>query len=116
MLGFGLTYMYSDGEYRQYYTDNSSTIYNYHANSIGGSFLILFRPIPFLQISAEFENLHTNWQGGDGFSSIYWDRGLFLGVSYVAGNVAFGLRYNILYDSTTSPYASALSPVVSLYF
>ena len=115
-LGFGFTYIYSDGEYRQYYLDAPSQIFNYHANSIGGSFAIIFRPINFLQLSAEYERLHTTWLGGDGFSSIYWDTGLFLGVSYVAGNFAFGLRYNILYNSSTSPYASALTPVVSFYF
>ena len=116
MLGFGLTYIYSDGEYRQYFDDNPSQILNYHANSIGGSFAIIFRPLNFLQLSAEYERLHTNWQGGAGISSIYWDTGLFLGVSYVAGNFAFGLRYNILYNSSTSPYASALTPVVGFYF
>jgi hypothetical protein len=116
MLGFGLTYIYSDGEYRQYYEDYNSEILNYHSNSIGGSFAILFRPINFLQLSAEYEPLHTTWQGGAGLSSIYWDAGLFLGVSYVTGNFAFGLRYNILYNSSTSPYASALIPVVSFYF
>jgi len=116
MLGFGITYIYSDGEYRQYYEDSTSQIFNYHANSIGGSFAVIFRPINFLQLSAEFEPLHTNWQGGDGFSRIYWDTGLFLGVSYVTGNFAFGLRYNILYNSSSSPYASALTPVVGFYF
>ena len=116
MLGFGLTYIYSDGEYRQYFEDSNSQIFNYHANSIGGSFAIIFRPINFLQLSAEYERLHTTWQGGGGYSSIYWDTGLFLGASYVAGNFAFGLRYNVLYNSTTSPYASALTPVVGFYF
>ena len=116
MLGFGLTYIYSDGQYRQYYSDEPSQIFNYHANSIGGSFAIIFRPLNFLQLSAEYENLHTTWLGGDNFSRIYWDTGLFLGVSYVTGNFAFGLRYNILYNSSTSPYASALTPVVGFYF
>jgi len=122
MLGFGLTYIYSDGEYRQYYEDNSSELLNYHSNSIGGSFAIIFRPINFLQLSAEYEPLHTTRQGEhnslgeDNFSRIYWDTGLFLGGSYVTGNFAFGLRYNILYNSSTSPYASALTPVVSFYF
>lgn len=122
MLGFGLTYIYSDGEYRVTYQDYSYEVLNYHSNSIGGSFAIIFRPINFLQLSAEYENLHTtrmgedNRLGEDNFSRIYWDTGLFLGVSYVTGNFAFGLRYNILYNSSTSPYASALTPVVGFYF
>lgn len=122
MLGFGLTYIYSDGVYRETYQDNSYEIYNYHSNSIGGSFAIIFRPLNALQLSAEFEPLHTtrrgeyNRLGVDNFSRVYWDTGLFLGASYVTGNFAFGLRYNILYDSYTSPYASALTPVVSFYF
>jgi len=122
MLGFGLTYIYSDGEYRETYQDYSYDIFNYHSNSIGGSFAIIFRPINFLQLSAEYENLHTtrmgedNRLGEDNFSRTYWDTGLFLGVSYATGNFAFGLRYNVLYDSSTSPYASALTPVVSFYF
>lgn len=116
MLGFGLTYIYSDGQYRQYYNDLTSELFNYHSNSIGGSFLIIFRPINFLQLSAEYERLHTAFQGGPGYSELYWDTGLFLGVSYVAGNFGFGLRYNVLYNSSTSPYASALTPMVSFYF
>jgi len=116
MLGFGLTYIYSDGQYRQYYNDLTSELFNFHSNSIGGSFLIIFRPIDFLQLSAEYERLHTAFQGGPDYSELYWDTGLFLGVSYVAGNFAFGLRYNVLYNSSTSPYASALTPMVSFYF
>jgi hypothetical protein len=115
MLGFGITYIYSDGEYRVTYEDSTHQIFDYHANSIGGSFAIIFRPINFLQLSAEYEPLHTTWQGEDR-ESIYWYTGLFLGVSYVTGNFAFGLRYNVLYNTSTSPYASALTPVVGFYF
>lgn len=118
MTGFGLTYIYSSGEYIQPFFGSPSVVYDYSSNSIGGSLLAVYRPIPFLQLSAEFEELYTNYNGGDNFSSKYWNDALYLGVSFVSGsgNVAFGFQYNILYDNRTSAYASALTPIISFYF
>ena len=39
-----------------------------------------------------------------------------LGIAYRSGWFAGGLRYDVLYDSNKSVYASALSPIVRFYF
>lgn len=105
LTGFGLTYIYSK---------YSTTYYDYQSNSFGGSFLAAIRPINFLQISAEYEGLQTNRTGG--FDEKYWTNAIFLGLSFVTGNVSFGFRYDVLYDSNRSAYSSALTPVVGFYF
>jgi hypothetical protein len=105
LTGFGVTYIYSD---------NNDPIFGYHSNSFGGSVFLGLRPIPFLQFSAEFEPLYTN-RGGYNEQS-YWINALYLGASFVSGNVSFGLRYDIFYDNTRSVYGSALNPVIGFYF
>ena len=62
LTGIGVTYIYSDGSY---WTNGigGSRKYDYHSNSFGGSVSALYRPIPFLQFSAEYEGLQTEWRG-----------------------------------------------------
>jgi len=105
LTGFGLTYIYSK---------YNSGFYDYSSNSFGGSFLAALRPINFLQISAEYEGLQTNRSGN--YVEEYWNNAIFLGLSYVAGNVSFGFRYDLLFDSNKSAYSSAFTPVVGFYF
>ncbi len=114
MTGFGITYIYSsaDDDFAQY-----------SQNSFGGSVLGAFRPIPFLQISAEYEGLQTNGNStikfaGDRDKNNYsfWNNAIYLGASFVSKNVSFGVRYDILYDSSRSVYSSAWSPVIGFYF
>jgi len=106
MTGFGLTYNYSD--FNGYYS-------NYKYNSFGGSVLGLIRPFPFLQVSAEFQELYTN-RNYHNINDSYWNPSLYLGASFVSGNFAFGFQYDVLYDSAKSPYSSAWSPVIGFYF
>ncbi len=105
MAGLGLSYNYSD----------YSGYYDYKYNSFGGSVLGLFRPIPFLQISAEFQELYTH-RDYNHISDSYWNPSLYLGASFVSGNFAFGFQYDVLYDSAKSPYSSAWGPVIGFYF
>ncbi|RXP45216.1 hypothetical protein EC396_16135 [Lutibacter sp. HS1-25] len=105
LTGFGVTYMYS--EYK-------SNVSNYHSNSYGGSVLAAYRPINYIQISAEYEGLQTNYSGY--FKNEYFSNALFLGISYVARNVSFGIRYDVLYNSNKSIYGSAWNPVIGFYF
>ena len=105
ITGFGVTYIYSD------YDDR---FFGYHQNSIGGSIMAAVRPVPMLQLSAEYEALHTN-RGGYGADQ-YWNNAIYLGASFVSRNVSFGVRYDVLYDSTRSVYSSAWSPVIGFYF
>ncbi|MEN8123825.1 MAG: alpha-ketoglutarate decarboxylase [Bacteroidota bacterium] len=106
MTGVGLTYNYSDF---------NGTFTNYKYNSFGGSVLGLYRPIPFLQLSAEFQELYTN-RDYNNISDSYWNPSLYLGASFVSGHFAFGFQYDVLYDSGKSPYSSAWTPVISFYF
>ncbi len=108
--GLGLIYNYSDYDYG---------IYESTYSAFGGSISGLYRPIPFLQFSAEFQELYVsqdyeNLQNN--FSDDYWNSALYLGASFVSGHFAFGFQYDVLYDEGTSPYSSAWSPVISFYF
>ena len=105
LTGFGVTYIYSD------YSDD---FLSYHSNSIGGSIMVGARPVPQLQISAEYEGLNTT-RSGD-FPDTFWNNALYLGASFVSGPVSFGLRYDVLYDSATSAFGSPWTPVIGFYF
>ena len=114
LTGFGLTYIYSSQE---------DDFAKYSQNSYGPSIMGAFRPIPFLQLSAEYEGLQTSGSStikfpGDRDKSnySYWNNAIYLGASFVSRNVSFGIRYDVLYDSTRSVYSSAWSPVIGFYF
>lgn len=103
--GVGLTYIYSD------YKTNLNTS---SSNSFGGSLFLAVRPINSIQISAEYEGLQTNRTGY--YNDKYWNNSIYLGLSYISGPVSFGIRYDVLYDSSKSPYSSAINPVIGFYF
>jgi hypothetical protein len=105
LMGVGVTYIYSD------YKDD---YFGYNSNSFGGSISAAYRPINFLQFSIEYEGLQTNQNGF--YSSEFWNNALYLGASFVSGNVSFGFRYDVLFESNTSAYNSAFGPVVGFYF
>ena len=105
LAGVGVSYMYS--EYR-------SDFDGYHSNSFGGSVMAAVRPIYFLQISAEYEGLQTNYSGY--YTDEYFVNALYFGLSYIAGPVSFGIRYDVLYDTNKSIYSSAWNPFVGFYF
>jgi len=107
-VGLGLNFTYADE--KDFYT---STIF-------GGSILALFDPIPEIQLSAEFEELHVNRDFDQGLISNldeeYWYPALFLGAGYRTGNVTFGIRYDVLYDSRKSIFIDTWIPFVRVYF
>lgn len=112
--GLGLIYNYSSYDYDYGLYDYESTY-----SAFGGSITGIYRPIPFLQFSSEFQELYVNqdfeylnFKDNDE----YWNSALYLGASFVSGNFAFGFQYDVLYDEGTSPYSSAWSPVISFYF
>jgi len=114
ITGIGVTYMYSDGEYYVYNNQGLNKYYNFHSNSFGGNASVLYRPVPFLQFSAEYEGLQTEWRGA--FDDSYFSNAIYLGASFVTGPVSFGFRYDVLYDSNKSVYGSAWTPFIGLYF
>jgi hypothetical protein len=92
----------------------------FQSTVIGGSIIGLFNPIRDIQLSTEFEELYVNRDIDDGFVSSgedkYWYPALFFGAGYSAGNLTFGIRYDVLYDRNTSVYNEAWLPFVRFYF
>ena len=85
----------------------------------GGSILTLYNPIPFLQLSAEMEQLRVNRDLETFVGTIednYWSPALFLGIGYTNQFATIGIRYDILYDDNQSIYANAWMPFVRVYF
>jgi len=105
-LGLGL-----NGTYNSQKNVSNSTI-------IGGSVIGLFNPIRDIQASLEFEQLNVsrNFEDDQFLDDNYWYPALFVGIGYMTGNVAFGIRYDLLYDSEKSIYANAYAPFVRVFF
>ena len=85
----------------------------------GASLLTLYNPLPFLQLSAEYEQLRVNLSQelvGGSFEDNYWSPGLFLGIGYTNSNFTVGIRYDVLYDENRSIYLDAWLPFVRVYF
>ena len=101
-LGAGLNYTYSK-------------IADTRLNAVGGSLIGLANPIPAIQVSGEFEQLHVNRDFGV-FSDSYWVPALYLGLGFNTGPVTFGLRYDVLFDEGRSLYADPWMPFIRFYF
>ena len=85
----------------------------------GGSLISLYNPFPFLQLSAELEQLRVNNRFDSALVRIednFWSPALFLGIGYTQQNFTVGIRYNVLYDDDRSIYSSAWIPFVRIYF
>ena len=85
----------------------------------GASILSLYNPFPFLQLSAELEQLRVNNSFDDLLVRIeenYWSPALLLGVGYTEQNFTVGIRYDVLYDENKSIYFNAWMPFVRVYF
>jgi len=105
--GLSVTYVYV----------KNKSIQNSTTNLCGGSVLALFRPINNIQISTEFENLKINQKYSFQTEISQWQTALYFGLEYVTGNIAMGLRYDVLYDKVTNiTSSSALNPVFRVYF
>ena len=104
-LGLNFSYFERDNQFK-------STV-------IGGSLIGLVNPIPSIQLSAELEELNVNRNYDEKFVSYvdekYWYTALFLGAGYRSGNVAFGIRYDVLYDEDKSIYADPWMPFVRVF-
>ena len=103
-LGVGLNYTYS-----KFFDDRFS--------AYGGSLIGLVNPLPQLQLSAEFEQLRVSRTPVPEFErGKYWLPALYLGAGFRSGPVTFGLRYDVLYDSSRSLYSNPWLPFVRVYF
>lgn len=91
----------------------------YKSTILGGSLIGLGNIFNALQLSAEFEQLHVNRRYNVNLNiedDNYWSPALFLGAGYRSGNVTFGVRYDVLYNSNKSIYADPWMPFVRFYF
>ncbi|MFY7811567.1 MAG: hypothetical protein ACOVQ2_07540, partial [Flavobacterium sp.] len=90
---------------------NNFTTYIY-----GASMIAMANVIPSIQLSGEVEQLRLSTT----FESINkkensWNTAIFLGAGYVAGNVTFGVRYNVLHNNR-SIYSEAWMPFFRVMF
>ena len=99
------------------YVKNKSTTQKSTSNLYGGSILSFYKPISNIQISSEYERLKLDQKYVFDNDISAWQDALYFGLEYVSGNIAIGLRYDVLYDKTKNfLYASALNPVFRIYF
>lgn len=105
-LGLGLNFTY-----------NSQKNF-YNSTVLGGSLISLYNVIPQIQLSAEFEQVNVNRKFESALDSNdnYWVSALYLGAGYRSGNVAVGIRYDVLYDGKRSIYYDPWAPFVRFYF
>ncbi len=109
--GVGLTFGYSS--FSSDITDQKTQSTNY-----GASLIMLANASRNLQFSAEFEEMYVDQRitiQDQKIRDAYWYPALFMGVAYRLGNVSAGIKYDILYDSNTSIYASAYIPFVRVF-
>ena len=106
--GVGLNFQYSNE--RDVF---SSTV-------LGGSIIGLFNPYRIIQASVEFEQLYVTSDFDKQFISNrddrYWYPALFLGLGFRSGTMAFGIRYDVLYDNNTSIQNQAWMPFFRFWF
>lgn len=102
-LGAGVGYQYSKrGDFK--------------SNVFSGSIVSLYNPINAIQLSAEFEHLFVN-QTFNNAETSYNYPALYIGGAYrVSRNVSLGIRYDVLYDENKSIYASAITPIIRVFF
>lgn len=98
---------------------NASKFGSSSLQSYGISLNNYYSPLPYLQLSGEFEEsrVHKNL-GYDGanITDTYWYPALFLGLGYRMKNVTVGLRYDVLYDENKSIYGDPYIPFIRVYF
>ncbi|MGG7036007.1 MAG: hypothetical protein ACI7YS_12545 [Flavobacterium sp.] len=106
-LGTGLQYSYYDQKHL------------YTSNVYGISFIGLYTPISFLQLSLELEEVNANntYQDITGvYKDNFWVTGLFTGIGYRSQNVTLGGRFNLLFNKDKDIYGDSFMPFVRVYF
>ena len=101
-LGLSTSYLYNKN-------------FDLNTNVFGAGIIGLYNPLNVIQLSTEFEQSFARQKLGLEKYNFSFPA-LYLGIAYRSGWFAGGLRYDVLYDSNKSVYASALSPIVRFYF
>lgn len=98
----------------------SSRKNQFNSTILGASIISLYSPIREIQLSAEFEELNVNRTFKGSFSSLeddnYWYPALFVGGGYRTSFATIGVRYDLLYDESTSVFQNAWVPFIRVYF
>ncbi|WP_397446057.1 alpha-ketoglutarate decarboxylase [Polaribacter sp. R77954] len=101
-FGAGLGYMYRE-------------IGDFSTNAYNTNLISLYQTNFGIQFSGEFEYYFASQT--DSFNTIKTDfPALHLGVAFNQGRFTVGVRYDVLYDSNKSIFASPISPIVRFYF
>ncbi|WP_346883170.1 alpha-ketoglutarate decarboxylase [uncultured Algibacter sp.] len=91
----------------------------YKSTILGGSIIGLYNVLPQIQLSGEFEHLNVNRRYDSNVNipnDNYWIPALYFGAGYRSQNIAFGIRYDVIYDDERSIYAEPWAPFVRFYF
>lgn len=102
-LGTSVNYLYSE------INDFTTSVY-------GASLISLYQTNFGVQFSGEFDYnfaKQSTFRGGSIKTNF---PALHLGIAYNQGRFAVGIRYDVLYDSNKSVFASPISPIVRFYF
>ena len=111
--GVSFSYLYSKGKYYPAFGEQ----FEASTSMLGGSLIALYNPFNAFQLSAEFEQMHVNYKDDRFPENSEWIPAIYLGLAYYTGNFAFGMRYNVLFNTTNrSIYSSAFTPVFRVYF
>ncbi|WP_299665707.1 hypothetical protein [uncultured Polaribacter sp.] len=101
-LGIGVNYLYTE------INDFTTSVY-------GASLISLYQTKIGIQLSGELDYYFAKQQ--DQFDAVNTNfPALHFGIAYNQGRFAVGIRYDVLYDSNKSVFASPISPVVRFYF
>ncbi len=107
---------FSAGMSLSYAYINTKSDYYSKTSFYGGSLLGLYRPNNYMQISTEFELMNAVQKYIDEEFS-HLNNAIYVGLEYLSGNFAMGVRYDILYDSSKNHiYLSPFTPIVRFYF
>ncbi|MFT3794819.1 hypothetical protein [Flavobacterium sp.] len=97
----------------------------YESYIYGGSLIGLFRPVEYVQLSLELEQLRVNTSFSNFFNpdpanrypdDNFWNTALYIGAGYAVENVTIGIRYNLLFDRDKSVYSEPVMPFIRVYF
>lgn len=111
-LGAGLNYSYIKRNFNDGFTEDFSS------RILGGSFITVYNPLEYLQLSTDLEYLNVKRDFENSFipNDNYWVPALFIGAGYRQGGVIIGARYDVLFDANRSVYQNGIQPFVRLQF
>ena len=86
--------------------------------TIGVNALLYYTPVKKILTSLEFSELHVNRNLlFANTKDEFWESALFIGLGYqLTPKIAFGAKYNVLYNKSKSIYSSPVVPFININF